>query len=105
MCMEISLAHMLMRSISASALHLSTHCGVAPDEQEFRGLLGAIRFHFVKKETWGLSQVISFRKVISFCSTAVTVTAPDRCYCSNQASLTCIKGRGRAGEFPVGEDQ
>ena len=33
------------------------------------------------------------------------LTAPDHCYCSNQASLTCIKGRGRAGEFPVGEDQ
>ena len=29
------------------------------------------------------------------------LTAPDRCYCSNQASLTRIKGR--AGEFPVGE--
>ena len=27
------------------------------------------------------------------------VTAPDRCYCLNQASLTRIKGR--AGEFPV----
>ena len=31
------------------------------------------------------------------------LTAPDRCYCLNQASLTCNKGR--AGEFPVGEDQ
>ena len=35
----------------------------------------------------------------------LTVSGSDRCYCSNQASLTRIKGRGRAGEFPVGEDQ
>ena len=32
-----------------------------------------------------------------------SVTAPDRCYCLNQASLT--RDKGRAGEFPVGEDQ
>ena len=32
----------------------------------------------------------------------LTVTAPDRCYCLNQASLT-IRTKGRAGEFPVGE--
>ena len=32
----------------------------------------------------------------------VTVAAPDRCYCLNQASLT-IRTRGRAGKFPVGE--
>ena len=31
----------------------------------------------------------------------VPLTAPDRCYYLNQASLTCNKGR--AGEFPVGE--
>ena len=31
------------------------------------------------------------------------LTAPDRCYYLNQASLTRNKGRGRAGEFPVGE--
>ena len=29
------------------------------------------------------------------------VTAPDRCFCLNQASLTCNKGG--AGEFPVGK--
>ena len=29
------------------------------------------------------------------------VTAPDRCYCLNQASLT--RNKGRAGEFPMGE--
>ena len=29
------------------------------------------------------------------------MTAPNRCYCLNQASLTRIKGR--AGEFPVGK--
>ena len=34
----------------------------------------------------------------------VTVTAPDRCYCSNQAFLT-VCAKGRAGEFPVGGDQ
>ena len=31
------------------------------------------------------------------------LTAPDRCYHLNQASLT--RNKGRAGEFPVGEDQ
>ena len=31
------------------------------------------------------------------------LTAPDRCYRLNQASLT--RNKGRAGEFPVGEDQ
>ena len=29
------------------------------------------------------------------------LTAPDRCYCLNQASLT--RNKGRAGEFPVGK--
>ena len=29
------------------------------------------------------------------------VTAPDHCFCLNQASLTCNKGG--AGEFPVGK--
>ena len=32
----------------------------------------------------------------------VTVTAPDRCYCSGQAFLT-VHAKGRAGEIPVGE--
>ena len=30
------------------------------------------------------------------------MTAPDRCYCLNQASLT-IRTWGRAGKLPVGE--
>ena len=34
----------------------------------------------------------------------LTVTAPDRCYCLKQASLT-IRTRGRAGKFPVGGSQ
>ena len=34
----------------------------------------------------------------------MTVTAPDRCYCSNQAFLT-VRTKGRAGEFPVGGNQ
>ena len=33
----------------------------------------------------------------------IIMTAPDRCYRLNQASLT--RNEGRAGEFPVGEDQ
>ena len=38
----------------------------------------------------------------SWCTyTEENVTAPDRCYCLNQASLT--RNKGRAGEFPVGK--
>ena len=35
-------------------------------------------------------------------NTNMKMTAPDRCYCLNQASLT-IRTRGRAGKFSVGE--
>ena len=40
------------------------------------------------------------RNSIKECSRGV-LTAPDRCYCLNQASLT--RNKGRAGEFPVGK--
>ena len=54
------------------------------------------KFHFVKT-FWERSHIAG--------GCPIHLAVPDRCYCSNQASLTRIKGRGRAGEFPVGEDQ
>ena len=57
----------------------------------------------ITKDSNRATMVEIITKEISKATMTAAVTAPDHCYCSNQASLIRIKGRGRAGEFPVGE--
>ena len=82
-----------------------------PNSFNFMQFLGKFDKFVCWRPPWGVGAPSSGKSWICHCDVeifypriAVTVTAPDRCYCLKQASLT-IHTRGRAGKFPVGRSQ